>query len=258
MTGTVLLEHKIVGNGAPLVLLHGLFGSKENLGMLARPLAEQFQVISVDLRNHGRSFHAPTMNYPVMAADVCRLLDHLQISQASVLGHSMGGKVAMQMALSHPARIIKLVVADIAPAAYAQHHQDILQGLQLIDSTELQSRQQADEILKPFEPDLATRQFLLTNLYRDAEKKLGLRLNIEAITRHQQDICDAVSGPPFKGPTLFIRGGNSDYIQDIHLPVIKALFPHFQLETVPNAGHMLHAEQPQEFLARVVKFLVTE
>ncbi|MGV6808049.1 MAG: alpha/beta fold hydrolase [bacterium] len=251
----MILEHKISGAGSPVLVLHGLFGAKENLGVVSRHLAEQFTVVGVDLRNHGRSFHTDTMDYPTMAQDVVSLMDHLDIDKAALLGHSMGGKVAMQVALQNPERVSRLVVADIAPVAYSPHHQEIIKGFLALDATSIENRKQADDIMAEFEPDLATRQFLLTNLQRGAGNQLGLRLNIDGIVRSQNALCAAIDGSPFRGPALFIRGANSDYVVDDSKADIGRLFPNYRLETIASAGHNLHVEQPLAFNEAVSEFL---
>ena len=250
----MLLNYKITGQGKPVILLHGLFGAKENLGMIARPLSSDYLTIAVDLRNHGGSFHNPEMNYQVMAADVIALMDHLDIQQAALIGHSMGGKVAMKLALDFPDRISELVVMDIAHHAYPPHHQQIMKGLKVLDKTELSGRNQADEILINFEPDLPTRQFLLTNLVRVGQH-FKLRLNVEALANNQIAISSPVSGKPYSGRVLLLRGGNSIYVKDASLAEFKMLFPHSRLVTIANAGHMPHVEKTAEVVTAISEFL---
>ena len=174
------LHTDISGQGAPLVLIHGLFGSYENLGMIARQLAENFQIINVDLRNHGKSGHLPTMTYPQMAEDVLETLDKLGIGSANFLGHSMGGKVAMQIALTAPARVLKLVLADISPVVTAPRHQTILDALAALPIAELSDRREAEPLLSHAVPELAVRQFLLKNLLK-VDGQLQWRFNLTAL-----------------------------------------------------------------------------
>lgn len=249
------LHVKTQGTGNPIILLHGLFGSGDNLGMVARPLSEHFQVISPDLRNHGRSPHSPEMDYPSMAEDVAQLMAHLAIDKCPLLGHSMGGKVAMQLALSQPQRVSRLIVADIAPVAYPPHHADVLEGLKLLDNASFASRSEADRLLAPLVDDVGVRQFLLSNLKRRDDKSFGLRLNLNALISNQERISAALEGEPYNGPTLFLRGATSDYIQPSHQKVIDHLFPNNQLATIENAGHWLHAEQTAAFNQGVLAFL---
>lgn len=254
-TLTMLLNFSDRGSGPPAIIIHGLFGSFSNLGMLATALLDGgLRTISVDARNHGQSPHADAMDYPTMAKDIVDLLDHLQLPSAHILGHSMGGKIAMQMALSHPDRVNKLLVADIAPTAYSRHHDEILQGLRRLAETPPGSRQQADEMMKPFAPNMMVRSFLLKNLYLADDSLYRLRINLDAIVKHYDDIVGAVMGTPFNGETLFIAGAKDHYVQPQHMAEIERLFPHSRLEYL-QAGHWLHAEKPKQFNQLVLDFL---
>jgi esterase len=253
----MILHTDITGQGRPLVLIHGLFGSYENLGVIARALQQDFQLINVDLRNHGRSPRADSMDYPQMAADVFETLDSLQITQCAVLGHSMGGKVAMQMALSEPERVNKLLLADISPVVNEPRHQRILQGLAAIDLTSLKDRKQADLLLQPFVDELGVRQFLLKNLYKDPTDQFQWRFNLTAlIDNYQQLLAAPTVTEPYTGDTLFIKGGNSDYIQAAHQPLILKLFPNASAKIIQGTGHWLHAEKPAAFSKIVSDFLL--
>ncbi|RVU37521.1 alpha/beta fold hydrolase [Rheinheimera riviphila] len=253
----MILHTDITGQGQPLVLIHGLFGSYENLGVIARALQPDFQLMNVDLRNHGRSPRADRMDYPQMAADVFETLDSLQITQCAVLGHSMGGKVAMQMALSEPTRVSKLILADISPVVNEPRHQRILQGLAAIDLTALNDRKQADLLIQPFVDELGVRQFLLKNLYKDPTDQFQWRFNLTAlIDNYQQLLAAPESTQPYKGDTLFIKGGNSDYIQAAHQPLILKLFPNAKAKIIQGTGHWLHAEKPAAFSKIVSDFLL--
>lgn len=249
------LFYRIRGEGEPLLLLHGLFGSADNLGGIARLFEEQYQVISVDMRNHGRSPHADGTSYPEMAEDVIRVMDKEGIGEAYVLGHSMGGKAAMQLALSHPERVKKLVVGDIAPVAYGAHHDSILKGMQEVEALGPQSRKGAEEILNAYEDEPAVLSFLLTNWRRTDEGSWAWRVNLKAIVEGYSDIAAAMQGGPFEKPVLFMRGGNSDYVQAEHRDTILGLFPQATVRTIENTGHWLHAEKPDMFARAVVRFL---
>jgi len=253
----MILHTDITGQGQPLVLIHGLFGSYENLGVIARALHNDFQLINVDLRNHGRSPRADSMDYPQMAADVFETLDSLNIRQCAVLGHSMGGKVAMQMALLQSERVSKLILADISPVVNEPRHSKILQGLAAIDLADLQDRKQADLLLQPFVEELGVRQFLLKNLYKDPHDQFQWRFNLTALTENYQQLLAAPTATgPYTGNTLFIKGGNSDYIQAAHQPLILMLFPKASAKIIQGTGHWLHAEKPAAFSKIVSDFLL--
>jgi len=249
------------GQGAPLVILHGLFGTLDNWQTLARRWATEagLRVVSMDLRNHGRSFHSPEHSYALMAADVLALFDHLGLGpDTTLLGHSMGGKVAMRLALDHPGRLARLVVVDIAPRFSNMAHQDdILAGLHALDLAHLGSRQAADAVLARYVGNAGTRQFLLKNLYRRDDNRFAWRINLDVLAAQLPAIGEATAGAiPFAKPVLFIRGGNSDYITpDDKLHGIPALFPNSQVATVLDAGHWVHAEKPDEVFGLVRAFV---
>ncbi|WP_148861495.1 alpha/beta fold hydrolase [Marinobacter fonticola] len=253
---SVDLHHRVVGEGKPLVLLHGLFGSLENLGGVTQRLSDTWQVHALDLRNHGRSPHVEAMDYPAMADDVQRYLDKQKIERASVLGHSMGGKTAMELALAHPDRIERLIVADIAPVAYAPHHDTIIEGLTGLDLSAVKTRGDADKWLAEYVEIPAVRQFLLKNLVRSDEGGYGWRINLKAIEREYPQIAKGPTAQgPFDGPTLFLKGGESDYIQDSHRDTVSRLFPKATLRILPGTGHWLHAEKADLFAKLSRRFL---
>lgn len=253
----MILHTDITGQGQPLILIHGLFGSYENLGVIARALQNDFQLVNIDLRNHGRSPRSDYMDYPQLALDVFETLDQLNIHQSAVLGHSMGGKVAMQMAFIEPLRVTKLILADISPVANEPRHQRILQGLAAIDLNQLQDRKQADLLLQPYVDELGVRQFLLKNLYKDAMDQFQWRINVAALLENYPRLLAApVATVPYVGDTLFIKGGNSDYIQAEHQPLIRSLFPNATAKIIQGAGHWLHAEKPVAFSKIVSDFLL--
>lgn len=251
------LNYQIQGAGEPVILMHGMFGSLSNLGLVGRALIDRYQVISVDLRNHGESPHAMEMDYPCMADDIIELMDHLDIPQAHLLGHSMGGKVGMQVALNQPEKVGKLIVADIAPVDYKpDRHGGVLEGLKALAQTRPTSRQQANELLAEHVQESGVRAFLLKNLVRADDGHFDLRLYLEGILANYYDTLTlAPTGTPFSGPTLFIKGADSAYIQDKHRETVMRLFPNAQLKIIANAGHWLHAEKPDTFNRIVEQFL---
>jgi pimeloyl-ACP methyl ester carboxylesterase len=245
------------GEGAPIVLLHGLFGRLQNLGQLARRLAARARVISIDLRNHGASAHAPAMDYKTLAGDVMETLSALTIPQAALLGHSMGGKTAMAAALMSPSRVSRLLIADIAPVAYDHHNLDVATALQTIPLYAGLTRAEANGYLTRSVPDANIRGFLLQNLQLDIKPfwRIGLR-EIAAAIPDIESWPDFPPGTQYDGPTLFVAGADSDYIQPASHAAIETLFPNAQLTTLPNAGHWLHADQPEAFAAVAEAFLL--
>ncbi|MBU2710639.1 alpha/beta fold hydrolase [Zooshikella harenae] len=249
-------RHQGLQGNPPVVLLHGLFGSLENLGSVAKALAEEFSVYSVDLRNHGRSPHHEMMNYELMANDVIRFLDSLSLTQVMILGHSMGGKVAMEVALRAPDRISGLIVADIAPIRYLPHHQQVFAGLQALTLSGITSRTQADQDLSAYVNEAAVRSFLLKNLVKTSASGFQWRMNLSAIAKHYEHIMAGQSSESsYEKPVLFIKGGTSDYILPRHQEVILSLFPAAGVKIIQNAGHWLHAEKPTIFNRLVIQFL---
>ncbi len=243
------------GDGPWLIMLHGLFGSGDNLGGLARLLEANYRILLLDLRNHGRSPHAPEMAYVDMAQDVFEAMDRHDIEKAIVFGHSMGGKVAMQVALAAPARISALIVGDIAPVRYGNHHDRILKGLQAVSKAAPQSRSGAQELLAEYvdEPDVLN--FLMTNWRRDDQGKWCWRINLPAIAARYADIANGNDSGRYDGPVLFLRGEHSDYVQTAHRDKILALFPSATVKTIGGTGHWLHAEKPDMVARSILRFL---
>ena len=253
----MILYSKIEGNGMPLLILHGFLGMSDNWKSLGSQFATQgFQVHLLDLRNHGRSFQSKIFDYNVMAQDVKEYCDAKNLETISLLGHSMGGKVAMLFATKYPEKVSKLIIADIAPKFYPQHHQTILEGLLAIDFSEKPSRITVDSIISEYVSDFGTRQFLLKNLYWTTPDQLAFRFNLQNLVENIDEIGKALPEKNiFNNPTLFVRGGNSRYILDEDLPEIRFHFPNSELKTIPAAGHWLHAENPKLFYEIVVQFL---
>jgi len=252
----VKLFHQIYGAGEPLLILHGLFGTYENWGSQIKGLAEHFQVVAVDLRNHGRSPHADEFTYPAMASDVLELMDDLGLESAHILGHSMGGKVAMQIALNAPQRLRKLVIVDIAPVTYQPHHDSVFQGLFSITLEGLKSRGEADKQLAEHVEEASVRAFLLKNLYRTEEKQFAWRMNLPILHSQYSNISLAPAGTPFSGETLFIKGANSDYLIPAYRDQVVGLFPKAGYKVIEGAGHWPHAEKAEMFGRVLLKFLL--
>jgi esterase len=246
-----------LGSGEPLLLLHGLLGSHQNMLPVSRRFAEHFQVFAIDQRNHGHSPHHEEMHYEAMAADVVRFMEHHRIDSAHVLGHSMGGKTAMQLALHRPACLRKLVVVDMAPRAYGPRFAGLLDALKELRPERFKTRKEADLALATTVPEASLRQFLLMNLKHDSHGGFRWRIHLDAIAANYDNLRGPVnSAIPFTGETLFVLGGNSDYVADDDRTEIHRLFPSAEFCSVPGAGHWVHAEKPAEFGEAVLNFLV--
>lgn len=243
------------GAGPPLVILHGLFGSADNWHAVAKGLTEVAEVFAVDQRNHGRSFHSERLDYPSLAADILAFMDRERLPAATLLGHSMGGKVALSLAATHPERVARLIVADITPFASAGGLAPLVEALSRLDLDGVGSLAQADARLAPALPDAALRLFFLKNLERTPEGRYRWRINLPAIRRHLDRLSEAVPLARFPRPALFIRGGRSDYVPDGAWERMRPFFPRGELVTLPRAGHWLHADQREEFVAAVADFL---
>lgn len=250
------LNFHVVGNGPPLLILHGLLGSLDNWIPQAMMLAVDFSVFALDLRNHGRSPHDAEFNYDVMAADVAEFIHDHNLDAVHLLGHSMGGKVAMRFAQLHPQLTRKLIVADMAPREYPPRYAKVLDALRALDLSRLQQRAEAEAALLSVAPEKSLRQFLLKNIGRDDAGRMRWKPNVASLAANYHHVRAALPvALPFTGPTLFIRGGKSDYLRDADWPLAQQLFPAAELETLPAAGHWLHAEAPAEFLRFVTAFL---
>ncbi|WP_153447458.1 alpha/beta fold hydrolase [Vibrio algicola] len=256
-----LLHHTVEGQGPFILLIHGLFGSADNLGVLARNLRLDHTVINVDLRNHGRSFHCDSMNYEAMAKDLIQLLNHLNVDSLAVVGHSMGGKAAMKLASMIPDNIHHLAVLDMAPVAYQQRrHDNVLAGLQAVVDNPPTNRQQALAIMEEHIEIEGVRQFLAKSLFhpksdQNSDNHLQWRFNLKALSDQYDHIQAWSDIAPFNNPTLFLKGADSDYIGIEHQAQIQAQFPHSKAHIINNTGHWLHAEKPTEVLRSLRRFI---
>lgn len=242
--------------GTPLLVLHGLYGHSGNWASLARELAATREVYALDARNHGQSPHSPTMDFAAMAGDVLETLDALGLDKVDLLGHSMGGKTVMQVALHAPERVRRLIVVDIAPVAYTRGDVPVLEGLCAIDPAALASRDEADTALQEWVQDSRVRDFLLANLQKDRHGGFRWRFNLPVLRANFQAIIGWPAGKSqYTGPVLFIKGANSDYILAEHREAILRQFPAARSKVVGGAGHWVHSEKPDTFLKLVEDFL---
>ncbi|MBF8269185.1 MAG: AB hydrolase-1 protein [Gammaproteobacteria bacterium] len=257
---TVNLHYQTYGQGNPVLILHGLFGSSRNWTVFARKLALHYQVLTVDLRNHGNSGHTATMSYREMAADIQQFLQSRGYNQASIIGHSMGGKVAMTFALTYPSMIDRLIVLDTAPVAYCNNRNNfhvLIDSLEALPLTELTGRKHADELLTSNIPDIQLRLYLLQNLVQDGAGHRW-RINLSAL---KQGLAELSHFPAFAatsmhtGASLFLGGSDSDHLQPRHHEAIFNYFREAQIEIIDEAGHWLHIDQPEAVLNRIVPFL---
>lgn len=250
----MVLYKSIQGQGEPVILLHGLFGSADNWGVVAKALAERYQVICVDLRNHGRSPHSASHTYADMAADIVALCDQLDLSSVHVVGHSMGGKVAMQLAAQAPERVASLVVVDMALRAYPDQHTALMEAMLAVDLSSMASRSEVDNALRDTIPNTAIRQFLLMNLTRQ-DGRLVWRINLPSLLQNYAHLQSGITVPKaYLGPSLFIYGEYSDYVTADDQLTIKASFPQAQFLGLPTQ-HWVHAESPTLFIAALNSFL---
>jgi esterase len=251
------LHYNIFGEGKPVIILHGLFGSSRNWQSVSKILSENFQVITPDLRNHGQSFHAESMTYTEMAEDILELIKTNSLDNVSLIGHSMGGKVAMINALLRSDVIDKLAVLDIAPVSYEHRYGKLFQAMQSLPLNELSNRNDAEKILNDQINDLFLTQFLLQNLVR-AEDGFEWRINLPAIQSNIESISsfpDIPTETQYNKPALFLGGENSHFVQPEYHSEIKKHFPNAEIELIENAGHMLHIEQPDKTVSKLRKFL---
>jgi pimeloyl-ACP methyl ester carboxylesterase len=250
------LHTTILGSGPPLLILHGFLGMSDNWKTLGTKLAKNYQVHLIDQRNHGRSFHSDEFDMELLIEDILHYIKNNNLKKVNLLGHSMGGKVAMLFAVTYPNLVDKLIIADISPRAYKPHHQQILAALNAVNFQIQNTRKKVEEVLKIYIQDSGILQFLLKNVYWKEKGKLAYRFNLNSLTENYNEIGVALpSFTEFNGDTLFLKGENSDYITKNDEPLIKAHFENAQIRTVKNAGHWLHAENPTQFYNEVVSFL---
>ncbi len=254
---TMQLNYKEFGQGEPIIILHGLFGTLDNWQTIAKQLAENFRVFIIDQRNHGKSPHSKAFSYDILSADLKAFMDEKYIYKAIIVGHSMGGKTAMRFALDNPDMVNKLVVVDIAPKAYKGGHEIILEAMFDLDLDTLTDRKEIDEQLKIKIPEDGVRLFLMKNLSREKGGNYRWKMNLPVLKDKYLEILGAIeSDETFDEPTLFIRGANSHYINDDDVLDIHDMFPMMQLATIENAGHWVHAENPNAFVTKLMEFLV--
>jgi len=243
-----LLHSKILGTGTPLLILHGFLGSGDNWISLGRKFSQDFEVHLIDLRNHGRSFHDDEMDFEVMSEDVLLYCQAKELKSVFIIGHSMGGKVGMHLAVQQPDLVQKLIVVDIAPKTYSIRHDFILMALKSVDFSIHQTRDQVAEVLAGFIKQKPIRQFLLKNVYRKSSDSLGFRFNLAVFLEKYGNIIESLPAySQYEGPTLFLKGEHSDYILAADFALIEAHFPLVIITTIVNSGHWLHAENPIDF-----------
>lgn len=249
------LNFRKYGVGQPLVILHGLFGSSDNWQTLGKKFAENYEVYLVDLRNHGKSPHSDAFTYELMAQDVYEFFRENHLYDAFLIGHSMGGKTAIQFASMNADLLEKLIVVDIGIKQYPMHHGEILEGLNAVNPGTLSSRSEAEEIISKYIESEGVRQFLLKNLYWIEKGKLAWRFNLPVLEREMENIIAPLELDAIRTETMFIRGAMSNYILDSDYDDIRAKFEDVRIETIEDAGHWVHAEAPEEFYNLVTDFI---
>jgi pimeloyl-ACP methyl ester carboxylesterase len=254
------LFYRIVGQGQPVVILHGVFGSSDNWLTMSKLIAEKgYAVYALDQRNHGRSPRSEVFDYETMSADLYEFIEEHNLEKPILIGHSMGGKTVMNYAVRYPDTFSKLVIVDIAPKFYNVYQEKILAGLNAIQLDTLSNRNEADTILSNYEPNIGVRQFLLKNLYRNEANQFDWRINLPVIERNIASVGSAV--PILRTvsePTLFMHGTLSNYIKDEDIPALRNIFVNAQVDTILGAGHWVQAEQPEGFLKSLLRFLDVE
>jgi len=250
------LNFKKLGSGDALIILHGFMGSLDNWQSLANEFAKSFEVYLIDARNHGKSPHTATHSIAEMVEDLFVFMQQQHISKAHIIGHSMGGKVAMQFAVNYPNSVNKLIVADIAAKKYGRGHDDVFEALYAIDLTKIQTRKQAEEAMLPHVSEFGTRQFLLKNLERLENGTYQWKMNLDVLHRDYEEITQEVkNNKPITIPVLFLKGELSRYIKHEDWEQIQSIFPKAELMEISKAGHWLHADNPKEFYEKVIAFL---
>jgi pimeloyl-ACP methyl ester carboxylesterase len=246
------------GNGKPIIILHGLFGLSDNWVSIGKVLAHNYKVIIPDLRNHGQSPHSSIFNYDAMAGDISEMMDDLELSSAIIMGHSMGGKVAMQFALQYPERTGKLIVVDMSMRQYEERQSqiEIIKAMMAIDFEKVDSRSEISELLRQSITEEKVRLFIMKNLYRVTRSHLGWRPGLKSIYQNIDCVFEAISGDNvYRGASLFIHGDDSEYVLESDISQIHHYFPQAVFKVVPDAGHWVHADNPEGFLKEVIAFL---
>lgn len=243
-------------NGPSLLIMHGLFGMLDNWHQIAQKLSEKYSVITIDMPNHGSSPHYDKINYEQMAQIVAEFLAEQNLTNSYIVGHSMGGKVAMSLAMQFPQLVDKLIVVDIAPKAYKPGHLEIFNAILNLDISNFQTRGEIDESIKPQLPDFGVRQFILKNLGRNPDGTFYWKMNIQGIYNSYEDIIANLKiEKPFHKPSLFIKGGQSNYVKESDYEKIASLFPNSEIKIVDGAGHWVHAEAPDKVIELISIFL---
>jgi len=248
------IHYREIGKGQPMVILHGLFGNSDNWQTQAKKLSEYYRVVLVDQRNHGHSEWSDEFSYELMAEDLFELFQELNLKKVILLGHSMGGKTAIRFTQLHDELVEKLIIVDIGVKEYPMHHAEIIKGLYSIDLDVVNSRSEAESILSKHIESNGVRQFLLKNLYWKEKGILAWRMNIPVLEKEMASILALLPSTEIDPPTLFIRGAMSNYILDDDMPQLEEQFTDFQITTIQNAGHWVHAEALDEFIEKVLEF----
>jgi pimeloyl-ACP methyl ester carboxylesterase len=251
-----LFYRELGDTGENIIILHGLFGLNDNWVSMAKQLAQKYHLFLLDQRNHGQSPWSDEWSYEVMCDDLAYFIQSKNIENPVIIGHSMGGKTAMLFAAKYPELLAKLIVIDISPRYYPTHHQNIIEALKSIDLQTLHSRQEAEKQLESKGLDIGTRQFLLKNLYRKENNLFEWRMNLAVISQKIEEVGKEFPKDLFfEGSTLFVRGEKSNYITEKDFSIIQKFFPNAEIITIENAGHWVHAEQPQKLLEILFDFL---
>ncbi|HIA36647.1 MAG TPA: alpha/beta fold hydrolase [Flavobacteriales bacterium] len=250
------LNFKKLGQGPPLLILHGLFGSGNNWKTIAKSFIDHFEVYLIDLRNHGKSPHSDAFNYDLMAEDIDELLRDNGLKRVNILGHSMGGKVAINFSLRNPDKVLKLIVIDIGIKEYPVKDIEMLEALMKMDFNKILTRQDADKCLAKAVSEFNVRQFLLQNLYWTKDRKLAWKMNLKALVKRIDEIGKPqFSDKPFINPCLFVKGSDSDYVLDEDREEIDRVFTNCEIRSISGANHWVHIDKPREFLAIISDFL---
>ena len=251
------LFYRKYGEGQPIIILHGLFGISDNWVTIGKRLAANYEVYLLDQRNHGQSPHSDTFNYFAMVDDLFELISDHQLANPIIIGHSMGGKVAMKFALEYPAKVKKLIIVDMSIREYPARstHIDIINAMLSVDFSKITSRKEVDDLISAKIKNVRIRQFVLKNLYHINSTRFGWRINIQAVSDNLENVFEAVDSPyPYEKPALFVRAGLSHYVPDEDLKPIRKLFPKAEFITIEGASHWVHAEKPDELIKTILAF----